>query len=125
MAGLVLSSLAIGKAASVLWLKSRPSWAASGGVLHGCHPRKDPRLWNRGVGIDLALSVLAVLSSLAWHLGLWLVAVAGLSAAVTLTHGEVSRRQWLSSRLAAWPEGLEGVMAADLAIRDPHTESDD
>jgi len=61
----------------------------------------------------------------AWHFGLWMVVAAGLSAAGTLVHGDVSHRWWLESRLAAWalhaphgrcpPQGLEGAISPDLA----------
>ncbi len=77
------------------------------------------------LGMVLLTSFAAGAFAAAWHLGLWVVLAAGLSAAVTLAHGGVSRGRWLSSRSAAWalhaphgvcsPAGLERAVCADLA----------
>lgn len=76
--------------------------------------------------LDGCLTSLGVAAfAAAWHFGLWMVVAAGLSAAGTLVHGDVSHRWWLESRLAAWalhaphgrcpPQGLEGAISPDLA----------
>ncbi len=54
---------------------------------------------SRRAGAIVLTGLAAGAFAAAWHLQLWLAVLAGLSAAVTLAHDELSGRKWRSSAL--------------------------